>query len=119
IGKERFYYKQLNSTCFYIGRSKSPQLVKTEEKVLLKITGSLAPLTRITGSGWGISLLKLLPIYQASNKLAASTEEINLCVVKTSSKNSTLTGSLSFKPGFYPMSEVMRFLLVSQLVNSN
>lgn len=116
FGSEKLYYKQLNSYCFYIGSTEHPGLIelKSDQTTLFTMKGSLEPMVNVEGSGWMVSLLKMLPLFQASQKLANSSERIDLLIKKIDSNNSRISGDLTFRDGYYPMTEVMRFMLISR-----
>lgn len=63
------------------------------------------------------AFLEMMPIYSASKNLVKHTESLNLSFVKTNKKNIDLKGELKFTKDHYPMNELIKFLLVSQLLN--
>lgn len=114
---ERLYFKQLSPTSFYLGISKEPTILNNPNKDLLSIQGELKPLTQIEGGGMMTAFLEMVPLYRASKNLANHTESIHLTISNSSSKEAQLKGNLSFQEGYYPMNEIMKFLLVSQLID--
>jgi hypothetical protein len=112
---ERLYFKQLSSTSFYIGITKNPVIQENAKMDLLTIQGELKPIMQIEGGGMMTAFLEMVPIYRASKNLANHTESIQLNISKTSAKEAELKGNLEFSNGYYPMNEILKFLLVSQI----
>lgn len=113
---ERLYFKQLTATSFYLGITKDPNIQNNNSKDLITIQGQLKPMTRIEGGGMMTAFLEMVPLYRASKNLANHTETIHLSISKSSSKEAELKGKLKFPEGYYPMNEIMKFLLVSQMM---
>lgn len=113
---ERLYFKQLSATSFYLGITKDPNIQNNNSNDLITIQGALKPITRIEGGGMMTAFLEMVPMYRASKNLANHTETIQLSISKTSSKEAELKGNLKFQNGYYPMNEIMKFLLVSQMM---
>lgn len=114
--KEKLYFRQVSPNSFYIGNNKSPVFKDYTGSNVVSIDGSLKPLTHIEGGGMMTAFLEMMPIYRASNTLASHTEKINLQLSKSSSKKVELKGDLEFSKGFYPMNELMKFLLIGQFI---
>lgn len=114
---ERLYFKQVSPTSFYIGINAEPVVKRNAVKALLSVQGELQPLTHIQGGGMMTAFLEMMPIYRASKNLSDHTERIEIEILKVKSGTSTLNGQLTFSKGYYPMNEILKFLLVGQLVN--
>jgi len=114
--KEKLYFKQISANSFYIGNTKSPLFEDYNGSNVVSIEGSLKPLTHVEGGGMMTAFLEMMPIYRASNTLASHTESINIQLSKRSSKKVELKGNLEFSQGFYPMNEIMKFLLIGQFI---
>lgn len=114
--KEKLYYQQIDSKTFYLGNTNTPVFEKSNGSYVVLIDGSLKPLTHIEGGGMMTAFLEMMPIYRASNNLASHTESISLQLSKKSSKTVKLSGDLAFSNGFYPMNELLKFLLVGQFI---
>lgn len=115
--EERLYFKQISPTSFYIGINADPHIKKNTEKALLSLGGELKPLTHIQGGGMMTAFLEMMPIYRASKNLADHTESIDIEILKEKAGSSILNGQLTFSKGYYPMNEILKFLLVGQLIN--
>ena len=113
---ERLYFKQLTPTSFYIGKNENPLFKESNNNQLLFITGKLEPLLSIKGGGLMTSFLEMVPIYRASKQLAQNSENLNIQIDKVNPKKAKISGEMNFKEGKSPMSEVMRFLLVGQMI---
>ncbi len=113
---ERLYFKQLNQYSCYIGVSAIPNISSTKKELFLAVQGSLDALVTVNGGGLMSSFLEMLPLYLASKNLANSTDFIDIQLQKKSETHAQLTGELRFKKDAYPMNELIKFLLVSQLV---
>jgi hypothetical protein len=75
------------------------------------VSGDLMPLTNIKGGGMMTAFLAMIPIFKASKNLAESSKKVNFSINRLSDNKATIEGSVIFKDGHYPMSEIMRFLL--------
>ena len=113
---ERLYFKQLTPYSFYLGVSSEPQIIPLKRETFLSIKGKLNALVTVDGGGLMASFLEMLPIYLASKNLATKTEFINIQVYKKLPAKAILDGELRFTEDSYPMNELIKFLLVSQLV---
>lgn len=113
---ETLYFKQLSSRSFYIGKSPDPSLMEVNKQILMAVNGDLNPLINIKGGGMMTAFLEMIPIFKASKNLAKSSEKIDFTIMSTSDKVAKIEGSLLFKKGHYPMSEIMRFLLSGNLI---
>lgn len=113
---ETLYFKQLTPKSFYIGKDPSPALIENQEQNLMTIQGDLSPLTNIKGGGMMTAFLEMVPIFKASKNLAKSSEKIDFSISRISDNKAKIDGSLIFKEGHYPLSEIMRFLLSGNIV---
>jgi hypothetical protein len=116
LQKEKLYFKQITPTSFYLGINEYPDFESVHGDNLILVEGSLKPLTNIEGGGMMKSVLQMMPIYQASNKLAAHTDKIELSLSLNGHKTAELKGNLSFSEGNYPLNELVKFLLMGQLL---
>ena len=115
--EEKLFFKQINSNSIYIGITENPTFKNINSNESVKIQGDLKSLTTIKGGGLMTAFLEMMPIYSASKNLVKHTESLNLSFVKTNKKNIDLKGELKFTKDHYPMNELIKFLLVSQLLN--
>ena len=115
--EEKLYFKQLSPNSFYIGITKDPILQNNSTNELFSASGELKPLVRIEGGGLMTAFLEMMPIYRASKNLTDHTESLELKIIKKTPKSAELKGNLTFSKGYYPMNELIKFLLVSQLMN--
>ena len=115
--EEKIFFKQINSKSIYIGITENPTFKTVNSNEVVKIEGNLKALTTIKGGGMMTAFLEMLPIYSASKNLVKHTESLNLSFVKTNKNNIDLKGELKFTKDHYPMNELIKFLLVSQLLN--
>ena len=117
IQEEQLFYRQLSPRSFYIGRSNNPVLSEVDENVIFEIDGKLEHLVNIKGGGLMTAFLEMLPIFKASKELARSSEGINLRVERLSPSKCEVKGEMIFKESKLPMTEVMRFMLLGQVLN--
>lgn len=115
IQDEILYYKQLSPTSFYIGVSSEPSIVQAKGKEIMVLDGSIKPLTNVQGGGLMTAFLEMIPIFQASKTLAEHTDKLSVKLTKVNDSKAYLKGDLKFNEGCYPMNELMRFVLVSEL----
>jgi hypothetical protein len=114
---EKLYFKQLTSNSIYIGITENPTFKNVTSNEIVKIQGDLKSLTSIKGGGMMTAFLEMIPVYSASKNLAKHTESLNLNFVKKNKTNVDLKGELKFVKDHYPMNELIKFLLVGQLLN--
>ncbi len=114
---EKLYFKQLTSNSIYIGINENPIFKAVDANETVKIQGDLKALTSIKGGGMMTAFLEMIPIYGASKNLAKHTESLDLILVKTDAITIDLKGELKFKKDHYPMNELIKFLLVGQLLD--
>lgn len=114
--KETLYFSQISPTSFYIGITKNPQIETNKSHLLIKIEGDLKPLTHIEGGGLMTSFLEMLPIYKASKNLSAHAKSLNMNLSLAGKNKAQLKGNLAFSEGYYPMNELVKFLLMGQLI---
>jgi hypothetical protein len=115
--KKVVYFKQLSPTSFYIGRSLSPQLNRTKTTNILSINGQLKPLFNIEGGGILYSLMELIPLYKASKQFVEKNKAIRIELKQVSSNYYKLKGQLEFHQNYLATNELIRFVLLSQLLN--
>jgi hypothetical protein len=115
--EEKLFFKQLSSSSIYIGINENPTFKTVYANEIVKVQGDLKALTTIKGGGMMTAFLEMLPIYSASKNLVKHTESFNLSFVKSTKTNVTIKGELKFSKDHYPMNELIKFLLVSQLLN--
>ena len=115
--EEKLFFKQINSKSIYIGITENPTFKTVNSNEVVKIEGNLKALTTIKGGGMMTAFLEMMPIYSASKNLAKHTESLNLSFVKKTKKNVDIKGELKFTKDHYPMNELIKFLLVGQLLN--
>jgi hypothetical protein len=60
----------------------------------------------------------MIPIFQASKTLAEHTDKLSVKLMKVNNSQAFLKGDLKFKEGYYPMNELMKFVLISELTES-
>ena len=114
---EKLYFKQISQNSFYIGITKDPILQNNSSNELFSTYGELKPLVRIEGGGLMTAFLEMMPIYRASKNLTDHTKSLELKIIKKTDKSAKIEGNLKFSNGYYPMNELIKFLLVSQLMN--
>lgn len=111
------YFKQLSPTSFYMGRSAEPLLNKQKTTNILSINGQLKPLFKIEGGGILYSLMELIPLYKASKQFVEKNKAIRLELKQISTNQYQLNGALVFKQNYLATNELIRFFLLSQLMN--
>lgn len=116
IQDERLYFKQLSPKSFYIGIRQEPQYTASNPSIIFKVKGNLQPLVTIKGGGLMTAFLEMLPIFKASRSLTENSQEIDIQITKLTGKKCRIKGELAFKEGHYPIAEVLRFLLIGQLI---
>jgi hypothetical protein len=116
IQDERLYFKQLSPKSFYIGIHQEPQYTASNASIIFKVKGNLQPLVNIKGGGLMTAFLEMLPVFKASRTLTESSKEIDIQITKLTDKKCSIKGELAFKEGHYPIAEVLRFLLIGQLI---
>ena len=115
--EEKLFFKQINSKSIYIGITENPTFKTVNSNEVVKIEGNLKALTTIKGGGMMTAFLEMMPIYSASKNLAKHTESLNLSFVKKTKNNVDIKGKLKFTKDHYTMNELIKFLLVGQLLN--
>lgn len=115
IQDQRLYFEQLSSKSFYLGKSRKPATISAPKNQLLLIDGELNPLVTVRG-GWMTSFLEMIPVFKASKELATSSKSFHLEINKKGNEKAVIEGQMEFKDNKMPMAEVLRFLLVGQLV---
>lgn len=117
IQNERLFFKQLSPNSFYIGTNTSPAFSKPDSKTALQLKGSLSPLIEVKGGGLMTAFLEMIPAFKASRVLSDNTELVDLHITKKNDKQCEIKGELKFKPDRYPTSEILRFLLNSEIID--
>lgn len=114
---EKLYFKQLTPTSFYIGINKNPLFKVVKDNDFVLINGNLQALTTIEGGGMMTAILSMMPIYRASKNISMHTESLSVRLTKKNNKEVKLAGDLKFSKGIYPMNELIKFLLVGQVID--
>ena len=114
---EILYYKQLSPNSFYIGRTEHPKFKKGNENELLHVSGKLDPLLNIQGGGMMTAILEMIPAFKACKGISNHSEGIHFDIVEKSENKAEIKGELIFKKEYYPMNEIIKFILISQMGN--
>ena len=114
---EVLYYKQLSSNSFYIGSAEQPVFKQSSENELLHISGKLNPLLNIQGGGMMTAFLEMIPIFKACKGISNHSERIQFDIVEKERNKAEISGELLFKKEYYPMNEILKFILISQMAN--
>ena len=112
----KFYYDQIDAQTIYIGKSKNPEYLDFDKSSIVEVSGSLEPLTLITGTGIMKKFIEIISIFSASKDLSGKIDEIDLSIKKGSENTVQLEGELIFKKGFYPLNSILKFALEGQLI---
>jgi len=114
---EILYYKQLTSKSFYIGSIEHPTFANRNINELLHVSGKLDPLLNIQGGGMMTAFLEMIPVFKASKGMANHSEKIQFDIIEKDRNKAEIKGELIFKKEYYPMNEIIKFLLISQMAN--
>jgi hypothetical protein len=114
---EILYYEQLSSNSFYIGSAEQPKFKQRSENELLHISGKLNPLLNIQGGGMMTALLEMIPVFKACKGISNHSDRIQFDIVEKGQNKAEIRGELLFKKEYYPMNEILKFILISQMAN--
>lgn len=114
--EERLFFKQLTPKSFYVGITENPSFIRNNSNSYLRLEGSLEPITKIQGGGLMTAFLEMMPIFRASKKLCSRTEKLSIQLIKQNTNNAELKGELKFSKGYYPMNEIVKFLMIGQMI---
>jgi hypothetical protein len=114
---EILYYKQLSTNSFYIGSVEHPKFKQRSENELLHISGKLNPLLNIQGGGMMTAILEMIPVFKACKGISNHSEHIQFDVIEKERNKAEIRGELIFKKEYYPMNEILKFILISQMAN--
>ncbi len=116
IGQEKYFFKQLNEKSLYVGKHAAPILANQSSDEILLLKGNLTALTNIQAGGFVGAFIEMIPLYKSSKLF---TEHIHSAEIKVSEKGKMIFihSELQFKEGYFPLTELMRFALVGQLLN--
>lgn len=112
----KFYYKQINSQTIYIGKSKNPEYQDFDKSTIVEVSGSLEPLTLITGTGIMKKFIEIISIFSASKGLSEKIDEIDFRMIRGEKDIVKLKGELKFKEGYHPLNSILKFGLEGQLI---
>jgi len=114
---EILYYKQLSGNSFYIGSVEQPKFKQRSENKLLHVSGKLDPLLNIQGGGMMTAILEMIPAFKACKGISNHSERIQFDITEKEHNKAEIRGELIFKKEYYPMNEILKFILISQMGN--
>jgi hypothetical protein len=114
---EILYYKQLSANSFYIGSVEQPKFKQRNVNELLHVSGKLDPLLNIQGGGMMTAILEMIPVFKACKGISNHSERIQFDIIEKERNKAEIRGELIFKKEYYPMNEILKFILISQMAN--
>lgn len=116
-----FDYKlrQINPKTVLISSKKKDIKIVLDPEVLFEISGSPAYTTQLTGNPFIVGFIQMFNIYKSSNTLFKSIENIDLRIKEFKDKELNLDGKIYFKPDHYPLNELLKFAITSEMIQLN
>ena len=108
---QSFFYKKINDSTYYLGSTEEPKIETKRSSTLVEISGALSTFFKYEADGFALALIEMNPIFHASKQLALTTESIDIKMMLQQDKKVNFKGKILFKEGYYPLHEIVRFLL--------
>lgn len=110
FGKERLYYKQIDSKTIYLSSlHKNPKLKSISHTFYIK--GDLNLLTKLENAGWKAMFLEVIPMFKSTKILLKKTNAVEF--YSNNSTNHTIVVPMKKNLDFYH--EIVNFILSTQV----
>lgn len=118
-GIMNYKIRQFNSKTVLVTSKQKEVKIVLDPEVLFEISGNPANTTNLSGNGFIVGFIQMFKNYKACNTLFQSIEDIDLRITESKNKELNLDGIILFKPNHYPLNEVLKFGISSELINLN
>jgi hypothetical protein len=113
---QTFTFKQLDDRTFYIGSTKNPEFITRPSNKLLRINGVPSSFFAYTSDSFLVTMLEINPKFHATKQLALKTKSVDINMDVKKNKQVHVSGKITFQAGNYPINEIIRFLMTSNLM---
>lgn len=109
--------RQFNAKTVLLSSKLKDIKIVLDPEVLFEIAGAPENATNLSGNSFIVGFIQMFNSYKSFNTLFRSIENVDIQIVESKKKELGMNGRILFKEDHYPLNELLKFGISSELIN--